>query len=135
MNTDEWATIITKITPNFAEPIDDILERHDVRFSDGGTNHFPTGDWHHGKKAFKNPATVCIAVRVSDDSDDRFELSMKLAALAMEKEMTPIIFYRGRYSGLEKFGFRVEKITGTTEREQQECEEQLKRFWNISVVI
>lgn len=135
MSSDDWATIITKITPNFAVSIDDILEGHDARYGDAGTNSFPAGNWSHAKTIFKNPATVCIAVRVSDDSDDRFELPMKLAALAMEKDVTPIIFYRGEYSGLEKFGFRVEKITGTTKQEQQECETQLKQFWNISVVI
>lgn len=135
MTKDDWSKIITKITPYSADSIDDILEGHDARFVSGGVNGFDIGERHFATSPFSNPSTACIAVRVSTDNDDKFDLSMKLAALALEKEVTPIIFNYCDYSGLEKFGFRVEKISGNTAAEIERCEAQLKAFWNISVVI
>lgn len=135
MTVDEWSMIITKIIPRNAEPIDDILEAFDTRYSSDGSYIFPDKGWLGSQKAFQNPSTVCIGVRVEGDYIDRTDLSMKLASMAIEKEIMPIIISRGDYSGMEKFGFRVEKLSGETEDQQLNCEEQLKRFWNISVVI
>ena len=135
MTADDWSMIITKIAPLNAEPLDDILEVFDIRYTSNGNCILPDNGWHSSQKAFLNSSTVCIGVRVDGDNIDRTDLSMKLASMALEKEVVPIIFSRGDYSGMEKFGFRVEKISGKTETERLECEEQLKRFWNISVVI
>lgn len=135
MNADDWSTIITKIVPYSAEPLDDILQDFDVRCTSSGNCLFPENNWHCHQSLFQDASSVCIGVRVDGDDIDRTELSMKLASMALEKNVVPIIFSKGEYAGMEKFGFRSEKIAGVTEREQQECEEQLKRFWKISVVI
>ncbi|OUS09141.1 hypothetical protein A9Q96_00230 [Rhodobacterales bacterium 52_120_T64] len=135
MTDDDWSMIITKIIPQNAEPIDDILEDFDVRRTSDGACILPDNGWYSGQKAFQDPSTVCIGVRVDGDNIDTSDLSMKLATMALEKEVVPIIFSRGDYAGMEKFGFRVEKISGKTEAERQLCEEQLKHFWNMSVVI
>jgi len=135
MIADDWSMIITKITPQSAEPLDDLLEDFDTRRTSDGACILPGKDWYCNQGTFQDSSTVCIGVRVDGNNIDRTDLSMKLASIALEKEVVPIIFFRGDYSGLEKFGFRVEKIAGQTELEQQACEEQLKRFWNISVVV
>lgn len=135
MTADEWSMIITKIAPLNAEPLDDILEVFDIRYGSTGSCILPDKGWHCNQKAFRHSSTVCIGVRVDGDNIDRTDLSMKLASMALEKEVMPIIFSRGDYSGMEKFGFRVEKVSGKTETQRLECEEQLKHFWDISVVI
>lgn len=135
MTADDWSTIITKIVPQNAESLDDILEGFDARHASVGSCVFPDNNWYCSQKVFRDPSTVCIGVRVDGDDIDRTDLSMKLASMALEKNVVPIIFSRGDYAGIEKFGFRVEKISGKTEAEKVMCEEQLKRFWNISVVI
>jgi len=135
MSVDDWSLIITKIVPQNAVDLDDLLEGFDTRNTTAGTCLFLDNNWLSSQKNFRDASTVCIGVRVDGDNMDRSDLSMKLASMALEKNVTPIIFSRGDYCGMEKFGFRVERISGVTEAKQLECEAQLKRFWNISVVI
>ena len=135
MNADDWSMIIPKIVPQNAETLDDLIEVFDARHTSPGNCVFPENKWHSSKKNFRESSTVCIGVRVDGDDIDRTDLSMKLASMALEKDVVPIIFFRGDYSGMERFGFRVEKVSGETEVARLECEEQLKRFWNISVMI
>ena len=60
---------------------------------------------------------------------------MVLAQMAAEKAAHPVILSHVDVTGLEKFGFRVERVAGNTEAERHAAEEQLKRFWNIVLVI
>jgi hypothetical protein len=38
-------------------------------------------------------------------------------------------------SGLERFGFRTERISGTTQEARAACEDQIRRFWNLDLVL
>lgn len=135
MTVDDWSTIITKITPHSPEHLDDILESFDARRTTNGRCIFPENNWHNGQSPFRDTATVCIGVRIDGDNVERSDLSMKLASMALEKNVIPVILFEGDYSGMERFGFRTEKIAGESKNERRESEEQLKQFWNISVVI
>jgi hypothetical protein len=53
----------------------------------------------------------------------------------MEKEVEVIIFNHLDHCGLERFGFRCERITGDTPEEREACEEQIRRFWGIDFVM
>jgi len=60
---------------------------------------------------------------------------MTLAQMAAEKGGFPIILSHLDVCGLEQFGFRVERIGGSTDEEIAACEAQVCAFWNIVMVI
>jgi hypothetical protein len=39
------------------------------------------------------------------------------------------------YSGIERFGFRTEKVAGKTEAERDACRDQLRQFWGIELTL
>ena len=38
-------------------------------------------------------------------------------------------------TGLERFGFRIERIAGETREARRRCEAQVRRFWSIDLVL
>ncbi len=133
MHTTNWSEILPKIAPLAAIELDDVLQDFDPRLDASGRTLFPQNPYHHPPE-FVDPETTCvgIAVRAAIDTAD---IAMKLASLAMEKGVTPVVFCHLEYSGLERFGFRVEKISGASDADEQACIDQLKQFWGISVMI
>ena len=76
-----------------------------------------------------------LGVRVDELLSDCTHAAVRLAAAALERGIIPIILTTLPDSGFERFGFRVERIMGATASERAVCEEELKRFWNMAIVI
>ena len=55
MSADDWSTIITKIIPQNAETLDDILEDFDIRRTSDGTCVLFDENWFGGQRYFKIP--------------------------------------------------------------------------------
>jgi len=76
-----------------------------------------------------------------NDAQERIEdgqtplLATRYAALAVEKECDVIILSHQNNSGFERFGFRVERLSGATEEERADCLDQLRRFWGLELII
>jgi hypothetical protein len=82
-----------------------------------------------------DPERVCIGVRVTEPLKSNVTIAASLVAMACERNITPVIFSSVAHCGFEPFGFRVERLAGKTEAERLAYEAELKRFWNITVVV
>ncbi|MGR3290551.1 MAG: hypothetical protein ACU0C9_05075 [Paracoccaceae bacterium] len=83
----------------------------------------------------ENTVNSYLGVRVHEAPSDCTQVAIRLAAGALERGIIPIILTTLPDSGFERFGFRVERIMGETPQERTACEEELKRFWDMAIVI
>ncbi len=136
MSASRWTQVMGLITPAKPEDLDAVLSPFDPRADKAGKTGFPEdlGDiaLH---VPFKDEDTVCFGARITEDTQNRVQLAMNLAQMAAEKGAEPIILSHVDYCGLERFGFRVERISGDTEDARAASEAQAVRFWNIVLVI
>ncbi|GFE65368.1 hypothetical protein [Litoreibacter roseus] len=79
------------------------------------------------------PSRIGVRVTAMLDRPDR--LAAHLAAVSIERSVFPIVLSHVGSSGMERFGFRVEHIAGTSDADRFACEDQLKRFWNLAIII
>lgn len=76
-----------------------------------------------------------LGVRLTAPLADSTQAAIRLASAALERGITPIILTTLDNCGFERFGFRVERIIGNTDAERASYEEELKRFWNMAIVV
>lgn len=132
----DWLTKIGQITPMAPTSMDDTLETLDPRFGKPGSFEFTleVGDAEI-VTPFGDPEMVAIGVRITKDTPDRVKLAMKLAQMAAEKDAEPVVLSYVDTTGLERFGFRTERIAGANDAERAALEAQVIKFWNIVLVI
>lgn len=76
-----------------------------------------------------------IGVRIKTPIENADLLAARLAAIALERDIQPVFLSYIARSGMQRFGFRVEQLSGLTEQAQQSYENQLTRFWRLALVI
>ena len=76
-----------------------------------------------------------IGIRIREPLLEAHFLAARLAAIAFERHVVPVFLNHVASSGMQGFGFRVEYISGSTEAEREFCEQQIKRFWNLAIVV
>lgn len=136
MTTERWSGVLTRITRNDACEVDEIAGAFDSRRNPIGRPIFPEGMAPlMPQTAFKVEETACIGVRMTEPRENLTDMAMHLTTLALEKNVEIVVLSHLPYSGLERFGFRCERVAGDTEEARVACEEQLCRFWNIEIVI
>lgn len=79
--------------------------------------------------------SMSLGVIVSSPISKPASVAAQLASIAMERSIEPITFSRIGMCGLERFGFRVEDTASTVQISSTTLENQLTRFWNITVII
>lgn len=87
------------------------------------------------ERAEQAAAAPRLGFKVREPIADPANVARRLAVLSLEKSVEVIVLSLVDNCGLERFGFRVERISGQTEREHSLCEAQLRSFWNIGLVI
>lgn len=133
----DWNSILPRIGPHDAVDLDDMLSPHDPRSGDPGRDIFPIPEAVlMPETEMKRSDAVCVGVLSrSADATDPVDRAMRLAAFAAERDVHVIILTDADRSGFERFGFRVERIAGDTPEERSGCEEQIRRFWNLDLVL
>lgn len=76
-----------------------------------------------------------IGVRISNPVENLVELASALIAIAAERDITPIIMSPLNLPDFSQFGFRVERIAGSTAKERAICEDEIMKFYSIAVVV
>jgi hypothetical protein len=136
VNMPSYADCITRITSEEATPLDDVVSAADPRCDPIGRDlFFPEMPPVLPDARMARPDVVAIGIRIDTVRGDLPRLALQLAALALEKECQIVVLTTLPYSGLERFGFRTERIAGATEDERAACEAQIRAFWNIELVI
>lgn len=136
MSLEHYQTILSRLTTQVAEDIDDLLRPHDGRARRSGRDLFPDGvDRSPFTPAFRKADTVAIGVRITTSRDDLADLAVQLSTFALEKGAEIVVLNHLDYCGLERFGFRCERITGNTPEARDACERQVAAFWNLEIII
>lgn len=136
MEEARWTAILSRIDPTDADDIDDIARAFEPRADEPGRDIFPEiAAVLPPRAAFARPDGVAIGLAVPGETGNVADRAMRLAAFAIERDVEVVILAGCDRSGFERFGFRVERIAGATEAARAACEEQIRRFWNIDLVL
>ncbi len=136
MDTQRWNAILSRITPLDAEDIDDLTGAFDPRRVSPGRDLFPEIEpAPMSRAAMKRADAVTVGLRVAAPPADAYDRALRLAAFALERDVEVVILTAGDTSGFERFGFRSERIPPETAPGAAAWEEQVRRFWNIDLVL
>lgn len=137
MEPTHWSSILPRIGPHDADDLDALLAPHDPRRSEPGRDLFSLPEAVLMPTArLKRADAVCVGLRApAGDAADAADRAMRLAAFAAEHDVQIVVLAEADRSGFERFGFRVERIAGTNPEERAACEAQIRRFWNLDLVL
>ena len=136
MEEARWTAILSRIDPRDADDIDDIARAFDPRAERPGRDIFPEIEGGlPPRAAFGRPDGVAIGLGVAGEATGTADRALRLAAFAIERDVEVVILAECDRSGFERFGFRVERVSGASETARAACEEQIRRFWSIDLVL
>jgi hypothetical protein len=136
MDLKQWSAILSRIGPHDADDLDELLTRFDPRQSALGRDVFPLPEAVlMPKAALKQADAVCVGVRATGTGASASDRAMFLAAFAIEQDVQIVVMSEDDRSGLERFGFRVERLSGGSPEARAACEAQIRRFWNLDIVL
>ncbi|TCP41825.1 hypothetical protein [Rhodovulum marinum] len=133
-----WSAILARITPARPEDIDDlILDGHPPR--PRGKMLAPAGQVPPSAALWARDAqdeTLSrIGIRITRPLADPARAALRLAAVAVERRVIPVILSRLDASGFERLGFRVERVPPDDEAAALATEAELKKFWNLAIIV
>jgi hypothetical protein len=136
METERWSTILARIVPQDANDLDALLVRFEPRSGNEGRELFPSDEGvSRAEPALKRADMVCVGLRVTAPlADAAADRALRLVAFAAERDVEVVVLAHAEVTGLERFGFRVERIAGDTPEDRARCEAQILRLWNIDLV-
>lgn len=140
--TDEyWSDVMSRVTWNKPVDLDAVVFEPEPET----TRKKRKSKMRDRKTSYVSPSHVLwqsdenarsyIGVRVNEALPDCSQAASRMAAAALERGVTPIVLTTLADSGFERFGFRVERLAGETDTERAQCEDELKVFWNMAIVI
>lgn len=136
METQRWTALLSRIVPHDADDLDELTAVHDPQGAAPGREVFPeVAARLLPQTALKRADAVCVGLRVKAPLPDAADRAMRLAALAAERDVEIIVLAEVDATGLERFGFRIERVAGDTPETRAACEDQIRRFWNIDLVL
>jgi len=136
MQTHRWNALLARIVADEADDLDGLTSAFDARHAPAGRDVMPEIEAVlMPAMPFKRRDAVCIGLRVPAPLPDAADRAMRLAAFAAERDVEIVVLAHADHVGLERFGFRVERVAGATPAERAACETQLRRLWNIDLVL
>ncbi len=137
MDPRQSSSILPQIGPHDADDLDALLAPYDPRRTENGHDIFPLPEAVLMPEAgLKRDDAVCVGLFArAGEGSDVVDQAMRLVAFAAERDVEVIILAEGDRSGFERFGFRVERIAGKTPEERAACEDRIRRFWNLDLVL
>ena len=132
---DEFA-LIKRLTCAQPDDLDAVLSGFDPRARPAGQDIAPCplpAVLPQLKLARKD--AIAVGVRVSSPIEDTADVAFRLGTLSIEQDVEVIVLSDLDYSGLERFGFRTEKVAGETEAEREACRDQIRQFWGIELTL
>lgn len=136
MPTQPWEALLARIVPDDADDVDPLARAFDRRTAPAGEDVFPDVDAVLlPNAALRRRDGVCIGLHVAAELGDAADRAMRLAAFAAERDVEVVVLAGADDVGLQRFGFRIERIAGATPAARACCEDQIKRFWNLDLVL
>ena len=132
----QWSSILSRIGPHDAEDIDALLAPRDPNRTEPGRELFPLPEAVlMPETGMKRADAVAVGLRAAAGAADVVERAMRVAAFAAERDVEIVVLTDADRSGFERFGFRVERLAGDTPAARAACEDQIRRFWNLDLVL
>ena len=137
MDPQRWNAILSRITPLDAEDIDDLTGAFDPRRAPPpGRDLFPEfAAAPMPRVALRRADAVAVGLRVPAPPLDAADRALRLTAFALERDVEVVILAASDLSGFERFGFRSERLPPATAPGAAAWEDQVRRFWNIDLVL
>ena len=135
MMPDYWA-VLARATPQRADDVDALTAPFDPHPVPRGRTIFPAlAALPAREPRFRRDDAICVGFRVAGDGADTAERAMRLAALALERDVEIVILSEDGRPGLERFGFRVERVPDATSPAREDWIEQVRRFWGLDQIL
>lgn len=136
MDTQRWNAILSRISPLDAEDIDDLTGAFDPRLAPPGRDLFPEfAAAPMARVALRRADAIAVGLRVTAPPPDTADRALRVAAFALERDVEVVILSAADLSGFERFGFRSERLPPATAPGAAAWEDQVRRFWNIDLVL
>lgn len=84
---------------------------------------------------FADPNVSFIGCRVKTPIEHPEHLAARLAAIALERQVHPVFLSYIEDCGMQRFGFRVEQLSGLIQDAQEDFEAQLEQFWQFALTL
>ena len=133
MTENVWYDILSRISPKRPVQLDELINESGPSQSHGKVV-FPEMDFAPSIALWSHDGPSHIGVRILQPLDSVYRVARLLAAVAIEREVVPVILSRVDYSGFEQFGFRVERIPKEPEAAMA-AEEEVRKFWDLAIII
>ncbi|WP_170422226.1 hypothetical protein [Ruegeria arenilitoris] len=135
MNDSIWFEIFSRASPNKPVSLDDLMN-DDQSPQPLGKVVFPQMRFAPAVNLWprEQGGPVYIGVRILEPPETPYTVARLLAAAALERDVCPIILSRVDYCGLERFGFRVERIPEDPGAAQS-AEEEIGKYWDLAIII
>lgn len=136
MDQKRWNALLSRIVPQDADDLDELTGGFDPRSAASGEDIFPQiAAVLLPKTAMRREDSVAIGLRVTGALPDAADRAMRLAAFAAERDVEVVVLAHTDGCGLERYGFRIERVAGDTPAARKTCEDQICRFWNVDLVL
>lgn len=139
----KWQDILTHICLGEVQSLDDLLATMTPRSREGGGPVWLEVDVLSLSLPLKDGAPDAVGFRITETMHriwqekpgDLVIRAAMLTSMAIEHGVEIVVLSYVPYCGLERFGFRVERIVGNTPEAREACEGQVMAFWGIEVVV
>lgn len=136
MDVARWSSLLSRIVPQDADDLDTLTRPHDRRHEAVGADLFPEVEaLLQPQDSFRRVDTVAVGLRVTAPLTDACDRAMRLAAFAAEQDVEIVVLAHVDVTGLERFGFRIERVAGASPEARAQCERQIRDFWAIDLVL
>jgi len=137
MNDNFWFDVVTRITPDEPVDLDPVVFDHvadevsrEVAARGRATVAAPSSRlWE------RDETRSHIGIRIARTHPDALHLALRLASAAAERGVVPVIVSSLDRTGLERFGFRVERLPSGPPDEVTRCEEEVRKLWDMPIII
>ena len=131
MTKDDWLKLIARIT---ADSPADLDGQHPPQHS--GTGSLPCTDLPVSEDLWRrNETATYVGIRVDSPAENADRLALRLASMALERGVEPIILSTVDLCGFEQFGFRIERLPPEPEALRTAFEDEVAAFWNLAMVL
>ena len=129
----DYSSIVSRICPHEADDIDYLVASFDPRAAATGADVFPeVAAVLMPEVGFKRVDAICVGFRLATELADAPDRALRLAAMALERDVEIIVLSEIDLSGLERFGFRTERISSCR---ADAFLDQVRRFWSLDLVL
>lgn len=135
-----WMSVLARTTVLEATDLDALLYEYDhLAAARVGETIFPPLNETPLRATGAEDLRPAIGFRVDADAAAHPQIlatrAAELAALAVERDCEIIVISDSPVAGLERFGFRVERLAGDSEDEKEACLQQIRDFWSLAVIL